>query len=104
MDQQLGEKINAAIVALKGIRQTLNWIKDSKLSYPFVMVVLTRSPLDRPYGPMTNTGKVDFSGSCVQNIVHVLMAVFYNSLCFHPRYLTMLPLEKRRIIWVLTGS
>ena len=63
---------------------------------------LTLSPLDGPYGPMTNTGKDDFLGGLVQNSVNVLMAVFYNSLRFHLSYLTMLPPEKRRIIWVLT--
>ena len=44
---------------------------------------LTLSPLDGLYGLMTNTGKDNFSGGYVQNIVNVLMAVFYNSLRFH---------------------
>ena len=51
---------------------------------------------------MTYTGKDDFSGAEVQNIVNVLMAVFYKSLRFHLSYLTILPPEERRIIWVLT--
>ena len=71
-------------------------LKDVPLELRF-----TLSPLDGPYGLMTNTGKDDFSRGEVQNIVNVLMAVFYNSLCFHLSYLTMLPLEKRIIIWVL---
>ena len=40
---------------------------------------LTLSPLDEPYGPMTNTGKDKFSGGKVQNIVNAPMAVFYSS-------------------------
>ena len=63
---------------------------------------LTLSPPDGPYGPMTNTVRFNFSGGEVRYIVNVLMAVFYNSLRFHPLYLTMLPPEKRRFIWVLT--
>ena len=42
-----------------------------------VKVPLTLSPLEGPYGPMTNTRKDNFSGG-VQNIVYVLMAVFHN--------------------------
>ena len=64
--------------------------------------LLTLSPLDGSYGPITNTVKVNFSGGKVQNIVNVLMAFFYNSLCFHLLYLTMRPPEKRIFIWVLT--
>ena len=33
------------------------------------------SPLDGPYGPMTNTVKDNFSGGKVKKIVNVLMAV-----------------------------
>ena len=57
------------------------------------MTTLTLSPLDEPYGPTTDTEKDNFSGGVVQNIVKVLMAVFYNSLRFHLSYLTMLPLK-----------
>ena len=62
--------------------------------------VLTLSTPDGPCGPMTNTVKVNFSGGKVQNIVHVLRTVFYNSLHFHLLYLTMLHPEKRRFTWV----
>ena len=60
--------------------------------------LLTLSPLDGPYGSMTNTGKDNFSWGYAQNIVNVLMAVFDNSLRFHLTYLTMLSPEKRRFI------
>ena len=63
---------------------------------------LTLSPLDGPYSPTTNTGKDNFSGGKVQNIVNVLMAVFYNSLCILLIHLTMVPPEKCRFICVLT--
>ena len=62
-------------------------------------IYLTLSPPDGPYSPTANT--VNISGGRVQNIVYVLMAVFYNSLRFHLFYLTMLPPEKRRFLWVL---
>ena len=65
------------------------------------LALLTLSPLDGPYGPMTNTGKDDFSGGYVHNILNVLMAVFHNSVRCHLSYLNMLPPEKRRIIWIL---
>ena len=45
--------------------------------------MLTILPPDGPCGPMKNSVKVNFSGGEVQNIVNVLMAVFYNSLRFH---------------------
>ena len=64
--------------------------------------MLSLSPLDGPYGPNTNTVKNNFAGGKMQNIVNVLMAVFYNSFRFHLIYLAMFPPEKRRIIWVLT--
>ena len=54
---------------------------------------LSLSPPNGPYGPKTNIVKGNFSGGKVQNIVNVLMAVFYNSLCFHLIYFTMLPLK-----------
>ena len=40
---------------------------------------LTISPPDGQNGPMTNHVKDYFSGGKIQNIVNVLMAVFYNS-------------------------
>ena len=40
---------------------------------------LTLTPQDRPYGPMSNIVKINFSGGKVQNIVNVLMKVFFNS-------------------------
>ena len=43
-----------------------------------------------------------FFGGKVQNIVNVLMEVFYNSLHFRLIYLTMLPPEKRGFLLVLT--
>ena len=57
---------------------------------------------DGPYDPMTETIKDNFSGGNEHNIVNVLMAVFYYILRFHLNYLTMLALEKRRFVWVLT--
>ena len=62
--------------------------------------MLTLSQLDEPYGPMANIVKDNFSGGKVQNILIVLMAVFYNSLRSHLIYLTLPPPEKCRFIWV----
>ena len=60
-------------------------------------LVLTLSAPYGPYGPMTNTVKIfRGGGGKVQNMVNVLMAVFYNSLRFHLFCLTMLPPEKLR--------
>ena len=78
-------------------------IANNRMSYRIVFFILLRtivtlSPLDGPYGPKTNTGIDNFSGGSVENIVNVLIAVFYNSLRFHLSYLTMQPPEKRRIL------
>ena len=66
-----------------------------------ILAVYT-SPPDGPCGPMKNIVKDNFSGDKVQNIVIVLMAVFYNSLRFHLIYLTLLSPEMYRFIWVPT--
>ena len=65
-------------------------------------LLLTLSSLDGPYGPMPNILKINFAGGKVQNIVNVLMEVFYNSLRLHLTYLTMLPPVTRRFLWFLT--
>ena len=72
---------------------------DSKMSRN---VLLTLSLPDGPYVPMTNIIKDNFSGGKVQNIVIILMAVFYDSLRFHLIYLTLLPPEKCIFVWVPT--
>ena len=46
-----------------------------------------------PYGPVANIVKDNFSGDKVENIVIVLMAVFYNSLRFHLICLNLPPLK-----------
>ena len=56
----------------------------------------------RAIWPKDNHRKRSFSGGKIRNIVDVLTAVFSNSLRFHLTYLTMLPPEKSKFIWVLT--
>ena len=56
-------------------------------------MTLTLAPLDGPYGPQTNTVTDYLPGGKIQNIVNVLMAVFYDSLRFNLIYLIMLPLK-----------